>query len=101
MDFGIVGRTALVCGASRGLGFACAAALAREGVAVTLVARNHDALAGAAARIEQHAGAAPAVVVADVATEAGRKAALAACPDPDILVTNAGGPPGADFRTLT
>jgi 3-oxoacyl-[acyl-carrier protein] reductase len=101
MDFGIAGRTALVCGASRGLGFACAAALAREGVAVTLVARNHDALVAAAAGIAHDTGTAPAVVAADVATEAGRKAALAACPEPDILVTNAGGPSGRDFRTLT
>jgi 3-oxoacyl-[acyl-carrier protein] reductase len=101
MDFGIAGRTALVCGASRGLGFACAAALAREGVAVTLVARNHDALVAAAARIAHDTGTTPAVAAADVATEAGRKAALAACPEPDILVTNAGGPPGRDFRTLT
>lgn len=101
MDFGIAGRKALVCGASRGLGFACAAALAREGVAVTLVARNGDALVAAAARIGQGTGSAPAVVAADVATEEGRRAALVACPSPDILVTNAGGPPGADFRTLT
>src|SRR5262249_55119761 len=90
MDLGIAGRRALVCGASRGLGFACAEALAREGVAVTLAARNGEALAQAAARI----GAAARWVVADVATEAGRAAALEACPEPDIVVTNAGGPPG-------
>lgn len=97
MDLGIAGRRALVCGASRGLGFACAAALAREGVAVTLAARNGEALAKAAASI----GADARWVVADVATEAGRTAALASCPEPDILVTNAGGPPGGDFRSLT
>src|SRR5262249_14286457 len=97
MDLGIAGRRALVCGASRGLGFACAAALAQEGVAVTLAARNGEALAQAAARI----GANARPGVADVATEAGRAAALEACRDPDIVVTNAGGPPGGDFRTLT
>ena len=101
MDLGIAGRKALVCGASRGLGFACAAALAHEGVAVTLVSRNRDALAAAAARIERDTGIAPHVAAADVATENGRAAALAACLDPDILVTNAGGPPSADFRSLT
>jgi 3-oxoacyl-[acyl-carrier protein] reductase len=101
MDFGIAGRKALVCGASRGLGFACAAALAREGVAVTLVSRSRDALAAAAARIEQETGLAPQVAAADIATAEGRKTALAACPSPDILVTNAGGPPSIDFRTLT
>jgi 3-oxoacyl-[acyl-carrier protein] reductase len=97
MDLGIAGRRALVCGASRGLGFACAAALAHEGVAVTLAARNATALGEAAARI----GRGASWVVADVATEAGRAAALDACRDPDILVTNAGGPPGGDFRGLS
>lgn len=101
MDLGIAGRRALVCGASRGLGFACAAALAGEGVAVTLVARNRDALAAAAERIGACGGIVPQVVVADVASEAGRKAVLEACPEPDIVVTNAGGPPGMDFRALT
>jgi 3-oxoacyl-[acyl-carrier protein] reductase len=97
MDLGIAGRRALVCGASRGLGFACAAALAREGAAVTLASRNGEALAAAAARI----GGDARWVVADLATASGRAAALDACPEPDILVTNAGGPPGGDFRDLT
>ncbi len=97
MDLGIAGRHALVCGASRGLGLACAAALAAEGVAVTLVARDAVSLAGAASRLH---GAAVTTVAADVATPAGRDAALAACPAPDILVNNAGGPPGGDFRSL-
>lgn len=101
MDFGIAGRRALVCGASRGLGFACAMALAREGVAVTLVSRNRDALVAAAARIEQETGAMPQLVAADIATEEGRKTALGACSSPDMLVNNAGGPPGGDFRNLT
>jgi 3-oxoacyl-[acyl-carrier protein] reductase len=101
MDFGIAGRKALVCGASRGLGFACAEALGREGVAVTLVSRDPDALAAAAGRLARHGSTPPRVVVADIATEPGRTAALAACPEPDILVTNAGGPPSKDFRALT
>jgi 3-oxoacyl-[acyl-carrier protein] reductase len=49
MDLGIAGRQALVMGASRGLGRACAAALAQEGVAVTLVARDLERVARAAA----------------------------------------------------
>ncbi|HLI11858.1 MAG TPA: SDR family oxidoreductase [Alphaproteobacteria bacterium] len=101
MDLGIAGRRALVCGASRGLGFACAAALAREGVAVTLVSRSKEALAAAAARIAAETGAAPRFVVADIAAAAGREAALAASPEIDILITNAGGPPSMDFRKLT
>ncbi|MPZ31399.1 MAG: SDR family oxidoreductase [Rhodospirillales bacterium] len=100
MDLGIAGRRALVCGASRGLGFACAAALADEGVAVTLLARHRDTLAAAAERIGA-GGVVPQIVAADIATETGRKSVLEACPEPDIVVTNAGGPPGMDFRALT
>ena len=78
MDLGITGRQALICGASRGLGFACAEALAREGVVTTLVARNRDALDLAAARIERSTGERPRTVAADIAPGAGREAALAA-----------------------
>ena len=53
MDLGIAGRKALVCGASKGLGRACAISLAGEGVHVTLVARGKDALAKTAAEIRQ------------------------------------------------
>ena len=98
MDLGIGGRTALVCAASQGLGKACALALAREGVAVTIVARGADGLAAVAAEIAAAGGRTPGTVAADITTEAGRDAALAACPDPDIVVTNAGGPPPGDFR---
>ncbi|MBO9642288.1 MAG: SDR family oxidoreductase [Pseudacidovorax sp.] len=98
MDLGLTGRTALVCGASKGLGFGCAQSLAREGVAVTLVARGVDALEAAAEALRQATGAAVATVAADITTPQGRAAALAACPAPDIVVTNAGGPPPGDFR---
>lgn len=101
MDLGISGRTALVCGGSRGLGFGCASALAREGVNVAIVAREPAALANAAARLRDLNGGDVRTVQADVATEAGRAAMLAACPDPDILINNAGGPPPGDFRTWT
>jgi len=101
MNLGIADRSALVCGASRGLGFACAAALAEEGVAVTLASRNRDALAAASEKIGAAGGKPPQIAVADIASEAGRRAALEACPTPDILITNAGGPPGGDFRGLT
>jgi len=93
MDLGISGRRALVCAASKGLGRGCAAALAREGVDVTIVARTEATLAQTAREI----GAA-SYVACDITTPEGRAAALAACPDPDILVTNAGGPPPGDFR---
>ena len=98
MDLGLAGRTALVCGASKGLGLGCAESLAREGVAVTLVARGAEALEAAAAAIRAATGATVTAVAADITTTAGRAAALAACPTPDILVTNAGGPKPGDFR---
>ena len=100
MDLGISGKNALVCGASKGLGRACAEALAKEGVNVTLVARTADTLEATANEIRQLSGAQVkvTVVAADITTPEGRKQALAACPQPDILVTNAGGPPPGDFR---
>ena len=98
MDLGIKGRRALVCAASKGLGRACATALAREGVAVTITARTAEALERTAEEIRAATGATVATVAGDITTEAGRAAALAACPDPDILVNNAGGPPPGDFR---
>jgi 3-oxoacyl-[acyl-carrier protein] reductase len=98
MDLAIAGRRALVSAASKGLGKACAMALAREGVELAIVARTPGPLEDAAAEIRAATGAKVAAVVADIASEEGRQAALAACPDPDILVTNAGGPPPGDFR---
>ena len=99
MDTGLKGRKALVCAASKGLGRACAMALAREGVAVTITARTAATLEQTAAEIRAATGATVTAVVGDITTEAGRGAALAACPEPDILINNAGGPPPGDFRT--
>ena len=98
MDLGIRGKTALVCGASKGLGRGCATSLAREGCRVTLVARERKALEKTAEEIRAVTGATVSTVAADITSEDGRAAALAACPQPDILVTNAGGPPPGDFR---
>lgn len=98
MELCIAGKRALVCAASKGLGKACALSLAREGVNVTIVARNSDTLLTAAAEIQALTSRPVQTVAADITTEAGRTAALAACPDPDILVNNAGGPPPGDFR---
>ena len=99
MDTGLAGRRAIVCAASKGLGRACAMALAREGVAVTITARTLATLEATAAEIRAATGVAVTAVAGDIATSAGREAALAACPDPDILVNNAGGPPPGDFRS--
>lgn len=99
MDFGIRGKHALVCGASKGLGRGCAAALAAEGVHVTIVARTPEALALTAEQIRSAGGGGKITAVAcDITTVEGREQALQACPQPDILVTNAGGPPVGDFR---
>mgnify|MGYP001357918674 CR=1 FL=1 len=99
MDMGISGRWALVCAASKGLGRGCAEALAREGANVVITARGADALEAAAAALRALPGAGEVRTVAgDITTPAGRAAALAACPQVDILVTNAGGPPPGDFR---
>jgi 3-oxoacyl-[acyl-carrier protein] reductase len=98
MDLGIKGRTALVCAASKGLGRACALALAREGANVVIVARGAEALEATAAELRATGSGTFTAVAADITTPAGRAAALAACPSPDILVNNAGGPPPGDFR---
>lgn len=100
MDLGIRDKHALVCGASKGLGRGCAEALAREGVHVTLVARTASVLERTADEIRRATKDAVrvATVACDITTSEGRAAALKACPDPDILVTNAGGPPPGDFR---
>jgi len=102
MDMGIKGRWALVCGASKGLGLGCARALALEGVHVVMVARGAEALAQAANALRADpalpAGTQVLTVAADITTDEGRAAGLAAHADYDIVVTNAGGPPPGDFR---
>lgn len=102
MDLGIAGKWALVCGASRGLGFGCAQALSREGVNVLIVARRADVLQVAATNLiadnARPASAEVKYVAADITTEAGRAAVFAVRRDFDIVVTNAGGPPPGDFR---
>ena len=101
MDFGIRGKRALVCGASRGLGRGCAEALAAEGVDVTIVGRTPETLEATAAVIRAAGGGKVTTVACDITTEDGRTQALAACPKPDILITNAAGPPLGDFRDWT
>jgi 3-oxoacyl-[acyl-carrier protein] reductase len=98
MDYGIRGRWAIVCASSKGLGRACATSLAREGVNVVMTARTAETLEEAAAAIRAATRVTVIAVPGDITTEAGRAAALAACPEPDILINNAGGPPRGDFR---
>jgi len=88
MDFGLRGRTAIICAASMGLGRSCAAALGGEGAKLVIVARRREILELAAGEIRSATGA----------EKEGRDTILAVCPDPDILINNAGGPPPGDFR---
>jgi 3-oxoacyl-[acyl-carrier protein] reductase len=101
MDLGIRGRKALLSGASRGMGKACAMALAEDGVDLFIVARTRDVLENTCAEIRAATGVTVTPVVGDITTAQGRADALAACPAPDILLNNSDGPLPGDFRTWT
>jgi 3-oxoacyl-[acyl-carrier protein] reductase len=98
MDLGLKGRRALVCASSKGLGFACAQALAREGVDVVINGRQEDQLAAACGAIEASTGRAVRGVQADLNDKSSRAALIEACGDIDILVNNNGGPPPGQFQ---
>ncbi len=97
MDLGIRGKKAIVCGASKGLGKACAKALASEGVDVWIAARTESVLSATAVELSGLGGEVE-TIVADVTNTAGRDRLFEACPNPDIIVNNAGGPPPGNFR---
>jgi 3-oxoacyl-[acyl-carrier protein] reductase len=101
MDLGIAGRKAIVCASSKGLGRACAEALAHAGCEVVINGRTRETVDATAAALRQATGAKIAAVAADVGPIEGQKALLAACPEPDILINNNSGPPFRDFRELT
>ncbi len=101
MDLGIAGRKAIVCASSKGLGRACATALAAAGCEVVVNGRNRDTAEATAAAIRAATGAKVIAIAADVASADGQKALFDACPEPDILVNNNAGPPFRDFRELT
>jgi 3-oxoacyl-[acyl-carrier protein] reductase len=98
MDLGIAGRRAIVCASSRGLGRACAEALAAEGVELIVNGRDAARLEATAAAIRTRTGAKVTAVVADIDTDEGRARLLAACPEPDILVNNNAGPAPGRFE---
>jgi 3-oxoacyl-[acyl-carrier protein] reductase len=100
MDLGISGRTAIVCASSQGLGKGCANALAEAGVALVINGRNQALLEQAAREIRDAWGVSVTPVLADVSTADGQAALLKACPNPDILINNNGGPPVRNFREL-
>lgn len=97
MDLGIAGRKALLCASSQGLGYACAQALAREGVHVTINGRDEYKLRKAADALSELGKREARYVAGDVTTEEGRAALLASCPEPDILLNNNAGPSAKQF----
>ena len=100
MDLGIAGRKAIVCASSKGLGKAAATALAQAGCDVVINGRDGATLAAAAKEIGAHATGKIIPVACDVGTPEGRSALLSACPAPDILINNNGGPPPKAFRAI-
>ena len=100
MDLGIKGKHAIVCASSKGLGRACAISLAENGVSVVINGRDQKALDATARDIESKYDVQITPVQGDVSTPEGQRALLAACPNPDILINNNGGPPFKDFREL-
>lgn len=100
MDLGIRGRKAIVCASSAGLGKGCAVALAQAGVSLVINGRDRAALDATAHEIRAAFGVEVVAIAADIGTLEGQAAVLAACPDPDILINNNGGPPFRDFREL-
>jgi len=100
MDLGIRGKKAIVCASSKGLGRGCAAALAEAGCDLVVNGRNAELLADTARDLRQRWGIHVAEVAGDVSDPQVQAALLAACPEPDILVNNNGGPPFRDFREL-
>jgi 3-oxoacyl-[acyl-carrier protein] reductase len=100
MDLGIRGKKAIVCGSSQGLGKGCALALGQAGVSLVINGRNQSLLDETTEEIRTATGVEVTRVVADINTPEGQAALLAACPAPDILINNNGGPPFRDFRDL-
>lgn len=101
MDLGLSGKSALVWGGSKGMGYAAARQLAMEGMNVVIAARTEATLQSAAQALSAECGREVRYVAADITKKAGREAALAACPQPDILVNNSDGYPPGDFREWT
>ncbi len=101
MDLGLQGRIAIVCAASKGLGRACAEALAAEGVALVLNARNAGPLEQTAEELRAKYKVAVTAVAGDIASAESRAALLAAARAPDILVNNAGGPSPGKLKAFS
>jgi 3-oxoacyl-[acyl-carrier protein] reductase len=100
MDLGIAGRKAIVCASSKGLGRACAKALAEAGCAIVLNGRDAEALARTGRELREATGVKIREILGDLDDPATRAELIAACPDADILVNNNGGPPRKEFDQI-
>lgn len=100
MDLGINGKKAIVCASSKGLGRGCAMALAEAGCDLVVNGRDAAVLARTASELRERYGVSVAEIAGDVSQPDVQKAILSACPAPDILVNNNGGPPRKDFREI-
>ena len=100
MDLGLSGRWAIVGASSRGLGRGCAQALAQAGCDLVVNGIDPERLAATARALEAEGPGEVIPVAGDIARHAVQDALFAACPQPDILVTNNGGPPVAAFEDL-
>ena len=102
MDLGIQGKWAIVCAGSKGLGKACAKALVSEGVNVVINGRTEETLLATQKELEALPNAGKVIAVAaDITTPEGRSKVLAAAPQVDILINNAGGPPPGNYLNWT
>jgi len=99
MELGIKGRRALVCASSKGLGYACAIALAREGADVIINGRTEETLLVAKAQLAKASGRTVTAIVADLGDKAARDDLIAKAGEIDILVNNNGGPPPGHFQS--
>lgn len=98
MELGLAGRAAIICTVTTDLGLACAAALAKEGARVFATGSDAAELQETVNTIRDTTGGAVEAVACDIVTKAGREHILQACPEPDILINHAPGPPMGDFR---
>jgi len=100
MDLGLRGRKALVTGASKGIGRACAEALAEEGCDVVLVSRTAADLEAARAAIQAKHNVAVRFYALDLSDSSNVDKLAAECDDTDLLVNNAGAIPGGNLQAI-
>ena len=105
MDFGLKGKRAIVMAASRGLGFACARALAAEGCNLVMCSRDESRISAAADTIRKETGVRVHAIASDVSGDGEARRlvheAVTHLGGLDIVVHNAGGPPAGDTASMT